>query len=111
MELVPGAIEDAAAFLKRSAATRERFDRVADLIEGFESDFGLELLSTVHWVVTKEQPHTFNEVATRVYAWNQRKKRFSRRQIALAADVLVEKGWIDATGITDDAHPALSSAH
>ena len=111
LELVPGAVEDADAFLNRYAVTRERFDRVADLIEGFESDFGLELLSTVHWVVTEEQPHTFDEVTTRVYAWNQRKKRFSRRQIALAADVLVEKGWIDASGITDDARPGLSSAH
>ena len=111
MELAPSAIEDADAFLKRSADTRERFDRVADLIEGFESDFGLELLSTVHWVVDKEQPRTFDEVATRVYAWDNRKKRFSLRQLRIAVEVLSQKGWIDDAGITDDAHPALSSAH
>ncbi|MDD9998304.1 MAG: hypothetical protein OXQ89_11225 [Rhodospirillaceae bacterium] len=28
----------------------ERFDRVADLVEGFETAYGLKLLSTVHWV-------------------------------------------------------------
>ena len=27
------------------------FDKVADLVEGFESAFRLELLSTVHWIV------------------------------------------------------------
>ena len=111
LELVPGAVEDAAAFLESSAATRQRFDRVTDLIEGFESDFGLELLSTVHWVVAKEQPRTFDEVAARVYAWNQRKKQFSLRQLRIAVEVLSQKGWIDAAGIADDTHPALLSAH
>ena len=111
LELVPGAVEDAAAFLDSSADTRERFDRVADLIEGFESDFGLELLSTVHWVVDKVQPQTFDEVATHVYAWNDRKKQFSLRQLKIAVEVLSQKGWIDATGITDDARPVLLSVH
>ena len=111
LKLVPGAVEDSDAFLDSSADTRERFDRVADLIEGFESDFGLELLSTVHWVVVKEQPRTFDEVATRVYAWNDRKKQFSLRQLRIAVEVLSQKGWIDATGITDHARSTLSSAH
>ena len=111
LELVPGAVEDAAVFLESSADTRERFDRVAVLIEGFESAFGLELLSTVHWVVTEERPRTFDEVATRVYAWNDRKKQFSLRQLRIAVEVLSQEGWIAAAGITDDAPPVLSSAH
>jgi hypothetical protein len=28
------------------------------------------------------------------YAWNDRKKRFTERQITLAANVLLSKGWI-----------------
>ena len=95
LELVPGAVEDAAAFLDSSADTRERFDRVADLIEGFESAFGLELLATVHWVLEHETAGSKDGVIARTYAWNKRKKCFSQRQIALAADVLIEKGWID----------------
>ncbi len=95
LELVPGAVEDAVVVLEHSADTRERFDRVADLIEGFESAFGLELLATVHWVLEHETAGSKDGVTARTYAWNERKKRFSPRQIELTADVLIEKGWID----------------
>jgi hypothetical protein len=36
--------------LANDADTRARFARVARLIEGFETPFGMELLATVHWV-------------------------------------------------------------
>ena len=32
--------------------------------------------------------------AERVYAWNERKARFSKRQIGLAFDVLARQGWL-----------------
>ncbi len=99
LELVPGAIKDATAFLERHPKTHARFKKVADLVEGFESSFGLELLSTVHWVVSKEQIHTVDDVVAQTYAWNDRKKQFSRRQIKLAFDVLSRKGWIENSGM------------
>ena len=95
LELVPGALEDAQAFLGKKADTQVRFEKVADLVEGFESSFGLELLATVHWVIGKEKARTFNDVAELTYAWNERKRQFSRRQIKIAFDVLSEKGWIE----------------
>ena len=95
LELVPGAVEDANKVLRRYHATRERFDRVTDLVDGFESAFGLELLSTVHWVIEHDTPALRSEeLVALTYAWNDRKRRFSPRQIGLAADVLREKGWI-----------------
>lgn len=94
LELVPGAVVDAEAVLKDHPDTAVRFDRVADLVSGFETPFGLELLSTVHWVVTHEAPETMQDVVARVYGWNDRKRRFSPRQIALAINVLAKKGWI-----------------
>ena len=97
LELVPGAVQDASAVLNRSHSARKRFDRVAKLVEGFESAFGLELLSTVHWVLERDTPTSRDDLVARTYGWNERKKRFSPRQIELAADVLVEKGWIGAT--------------
>ena len=93
LEVLPGAVEEAAAVLRRSRKTRERLDRVADLVEGFESAFGLELLSTVHWVLEHDVPASQDEVVARTHEWNERKSRFSSRQIALATDVLMEKGW------------------
>lgn len=95
LELVPGALEDANAFLARHPETHRRFNKVVDLIEGFESSFGLELLSTVHWVTSREQAQTVDDVAQRTYAWNDRKKQFSRCQIDLAVEVLSKKEWID----------------
>ena len=93
LELVPGAVEDAVAVLYRSHQARQRFDRVADLVDGFESSFGLELLSTVHWVLEHDPVASRDDLVARVYGWNERKKRFSPRQIGLAADTLTEKGW------------------
>ncbi len=94
LELVPGAIDDAQAALEIDYSARERFDRVADLVIGFETPFGLELLSTVHWVATRMEVRSLRELVDKVYGWNDRKRRFSRDQIALAAGVLFDKGWI-----------------
>ncbi len=94
LTLVPGAVRDATAFLEGHAETRSRFDRVADLVEGFESPFGLELLSTVHWVFTRDAARTLEELVERTYAWDERKRQFSERQIGLALEVLTRKGWI-----------------
>ncbi|MDD9869302.1 MAG: macro domain-containing protein [Gammaproteobacteria bacterium] len=94
LELVPGAIEDAEAFLEKYPETNERFGKVANLVEGFESGFGLELLSTVHWVVEEEQAQTMDGIEKRIYGWNERKRQFSQRQIEIAVDVLANKGWI-----------------
>ena len=95
LDLVPGALEEANKFLREQEQTRERFKGVSELIEGFESSFGLELLSTVHWVMNNEGATALDDVVTRTYAWNDRKKQFSRRQIKLAVDVLSRKGWIE----------------
>ncbi len=99
LELVPGAIDDANAFLENYPETHARFNRVADLVDGFESPFGLELLATVHWVINKKEAQTIDDVIRRTYAWNERKKQFSKRQIKLAVDVLAEKGWIESHGM------------
>ncbi len=95
LELVPGAVEDAAAFLARQPETRQRLDRVSDLVEGFESSFGLELLATVHWVAVEHPSSTEAEIITHTYAWNPRKRQFSERQIRLALQVLNDKGWLE----------------
>ncbi len=96
LELVPGAVEDARKFLESDTHLRRNFDKVAELVDGFESPFGLELLATVHWVVTHEQGQgaTREDVIARVYDWNDRKRQFSPDQIGLALDHLKTLGWI-----------------
>jgi O-acetyl-ADP-ribose deacetylase (regulator of RNase III) len=94
LNLVPGAIEDAMTFLQKHPDTHTRLDKVAKLVEGFESPFGLELLSTVHWIMKNESVNSIDEVVNHTYAWNDRKRQFTPRQIALAADVVANKGWV-----------------
>lgn len=93
LQLVPGAVDDATRFLQQHPDTLARFDQVSDLVEGFESPFGLELLSTVYWILKNEGTQSIDDVVGRTYAWNERKKQFTSRQIELAADVLFKKGW------------------
>ena len=101
LELVPGAIEDASVFLNGRPETKERLDRVVQLVEGFESSFGLELLATVHWVAAEHPSSTDDEIIARTYAWGYRKKQFSKRQIHLALQTLRDKDWLDTGRSTD----------
>jgi hypothetical protein len=95
LELVPGAVEEARAMLAELPETRGRFERVAKLVEGFESPFGLELLATVHWVMAHEGATSEEDVIARTYEWGERKRQFSRQQILLARRVLAERGWLE----------------
>ena len=97
LELVPGAVEDSAGFLGRYFKTKERLVRVSELVDGFESSFGLELLSTVHWVAAEDTARTDDEIIVHAYAWGPHKRQFSERQMRLALKVLRDKGWIRAT--------------
>ena len=94
LELVPGAVDDAVAFLESHPDTRKRLDRVTELVEGFESSFGLELLATVHCIAAEYPSAPVPELIDRIYAWGPRKRQFSERQIRLAVDVLIKKGWL-----------------
>lgn len=96
LELVPSAVKDAEAFLAGGGDTRRRFDRVGKLVEGFETPFGLELLATVHWVATREHASSPEDAAAKVYAWNERKRRFLPGQVGIAFETLRANGWLAA---------------
>jgi len=102
LTVVPGAIDEAGAFLSEHEATRARFDRVGDLVEWFETPFGLELLSTVHWVAKNGDSNgTAADVVRATHAWNDRKKQFTPRQIGIALDVLETKGWLPRSELVE----------
>ena len=94
LKLVPGATEEALDIIDSDPETRKRFDKVSKLVDGFESPFGLELLTTVHWVASEHPDATEEEIIAQTYAWNERKRQFSERQIGLALRVLEEQGWL-----------------
>ncbi|MDR3000565.1 MAG: macro domain-containing protein [Fibromonadaceae bacterium] len=96
LELVPGAIQEAKSFLQTSPETSRRFEQISDLVNGFETSFGLELLSTVHWVISKDNARNLEDAIRYTYEWSKHKRQFSERQIRLAAKRLADKGWLSA---------------
>jgi O-acetyl-ADP-ribose deacetylase (regulator of RNase III) len=100
LELVPGAVADAARFLVEHQETQRRFDRVTRLVEGFETPFGLELLATVHWVVTREEARTDEETVAAVHRWSEWKRRFTVEQVSIARGVLSRQGWLGTGAVT-----------
>ena len=96
LTIVPGAIPEAEAALKHEQQTHDHFNRVADLVDGFETPYGLELLATVHWVATREGADTPEKALVRIHNWNDRKKAFTQRQVGIAFDTLKAKGWLAA---------------
>tara|TARA_B100001094_G_scaffold52702_1_gene48168 strand:- start:2001 stop:3083 length:1083 start_codon:yes stop_codon:yes gene_type:complete len=89
--------KEAFDYLEKHIETKHRFDRVAQLIEGFESQNGMELLSTVHWVVTQElagEKFTSDELIKVVHNWNQRKAAMKPQHIIAAFHRLQEQDWL-----------------
>lgn len=103
IELLPGAVEAAEACIDQDSESRHRLSRVAELIEGFETPYGMELLATVHWAGTNGgrdggPPAADVEQAVRtVHAWNPRKQRiFKPQHVHKAWDRLTSLGWFGA---------------
>lgn len=94
--LLKGATQEATALLAAHADSRARLKRVSDLIEGFETPYGMELLASVHWVASHEQRVRGASDAVRaVHDWSDRKRRmFSPPHIQVAWDRLARDGWV-----------------
>lgn len=95
IEPKPEAIAIADAFLDDHPQVHEQFDRVVCLIDGYETPFGMELLSTVHWVGQYEGAKTADEAAEKTYAWGDRKRMFRREHIDVAWEALCRQGWLN----------------
>lgn len=80
IELLPGAVDQADAVLDPGSESHRRLERVAELIDGFETPYGMELLSSVHWIAHHaERRATDSEGAVDgVTQWNDRKRRMFR---------------------------------
>ncbi len=96
--LDPMAVEEAEQFLREHNDTRARFDRVSQLVEGFETPLGMELLATVHWAATREIgdcPLSFEIVFKAIQDWNTRKAHLMRlEQVEVAFHRLKNHGWL-----------------
>ena len=102
MRVLPGATDEARSLLDHDDETRARLDRVAQLIEGWETPYGLELLSTVHWALEYADPRspTLANLTKFVSSWTPRKADlFKADQVERAAQHLAECGFAKLPGM------------
>jgi O-acetyl-ADP-ribose deacetylase (regulator of RNase III) len=100
ISLIPGADNEATHWLEEHGddMTLDRISAVAELLTGFASVYGVELLATVHWTSTREaaggstDPAALTEI---IGNWNERKGRlFTEAHVGKAVGRLEELGWI-----------------
>lgn len=99
VSLVEGASDEARAFLRGDAEANARLERLGALIRGFETPYGMELLSTVHMVAVEQEAAARDvELCVRlVHDWSDRKRRLLREDhIRVAHGVLHAQGWMGA---------------
>jgi O-acetyl-ADP-ribose deacetylase (regulator of RNase III) len=103
IELLPGSVEEATSFLAGKSESLNRLKRVSQLIEGFETPYGMELLATVHWVAHRGGPKSDapasgpDAAIEQIHAWNPRKQQvFRPEHIRTAWIHLGEQGWMRA---------------
>lgn len=86
--LLAGATEDSAELLKTHDVVVERMERVRKLIDGYEDTYGMELLSSVHWVMC-HSPGAVESVGVTV----NEVKRWSLRKSETMKAAHIEKAW------------------
>jgi hypothetical protein len=97
VHLLPGAEDEANQFLKDAPETQVRLQKVLELIDGFETPYGMELLSTVHWLAGENPSVRCDplEAVNGFQAWNQRKRDyFKPEHIYTAWEQLQSLGWL-----------------
>lgn len=101
IELIDDAEVLAADWLKAAGESLARIARVNALVDGFETPYGMELLSTVHWVAHRGSPKADapaaspEEAYAQICGWNRRKENlFTREHIGVAWGWLGEMGWL-----------------
>lgn len=84
-------------FLSKSDhGSEETIDRLSKLIQGYESPYGLELLSSVHWLAHHEGHYPVEKIIDAMMGWNENKRNlFGEEAIRVAYRRLKEDGLLN----------------
>jgi len=98
INLLPDADKTADQFLNQDANAARHLERVADLVDGFETPYGMELLASVHWAAVHDGDVSDGQTAVSAMArWNDRKRNlFKPAHIHSAWERLRIEGWVNA---------------
>ncbi|KTC96637.1 type II toxin-antitoxin system antitoxin DNA ADP-ribosyl glycohydrolase DarG [Legionella feeleii] len=97
IELIESALQEADDFIQNSGNKdlEVQLKKVANLIDGFQSPYGMELLSSVHWLASYEHAKSASEVLIKIQRWNARKRKIMQEShIKTAWQRLEEYNWI-----------------
>lgn len=95
LEVTPTARESLSEAIGSAPATATRTARVLDLVSGFEGVYDLELLASVHWVVTREGARTPDDASRVIRQWTARKGGlFHVDHVTTAWQALDDKAWL-----------------
>jgi O-acetyl-ADP-ribose deacetylase (regulator of RNase III) len=99
MYVLPEGKKAAHIFLEQHPEASERLERVSNLITGFETPYGMEMLATIHWVATKEDPQAAKDceqAIALVQQWNERKRKlFKPSHLQKAWERLKQQNWLN----------------
>lgn len=86
--LIKDAANQAGKYLKDDQEAFEHLEKVRGIIHGYETPYGLELLSTVHWVINSKPgiKDDVQKVVEEVDNWNERKRKIFKEKH-------IEKAW------------------
>lgn len=99
IHLMPDAADAALDLLEKEPNVKDRLEKVSRLIEGFETPYSLELLSTLHWVVKEDADAAtdFMVAVEKVHEWSARKRDlFKAEHIQKAWERLRDEQWLSA---------------
>lgn len=90
------ALERAEEFLESEPEYQEAINRVASLIDGYETPLSIEVLATVHWVVKHEgyDSTNFNSIKDFIYHWNEHKASIKEKYLHKALSQLERNCWV-----------------
>ncbi|MHA7884210.1 type II toxin-antitoxin system antitoxin DNA ADP-ribosyl glycohydrolase DarG [Nitratireductor rhodophyticola] len=77
------------------ASANDTIDRLSKLVQGYESPYGLELLSSVHWLAHHEGHFPVEKIIEEMLGWSEAKRnKFSEEAIRAAYNRLKEDGLL-----------------
>lgn len=86
------AIDD---YLGQFGKVNESIGRVSQLIAGLESPYGMELITSLHWLAVQEGHRDLESAYRHLRQWNSRKAAtFELQDVEFAWKRLVSSGWV-----------------
>ena len=101
MYVLPEGRQKASNYLEKHPEANNRLEKISNLITGFETPYGMEMLATIHWVATKEDTQAAEDCEKAielVQQWNQRKRElFKPSHLRKAWQRLKQQNWLSNT--------------